>query len=120
MSPPDYTFAAVRARLGEPCREVLIDLAVHGPCTPRQLADASRRDILHLRPRLTDLTKLGLVILAESSLSTLSTSNAEKKEMRYRNATPRENIYRVATQTEWEKFHAQLTEEITTNQLQLA
>lgn len=116
---PD-SFAATRARLGDISREVLIDLAVHGPCTARQLAAASRRDILTIRPRITDLLKLGLVVSVEPSLNHLSPSNRERQGAKCRATIPRENFYRVATQDEWEQFHAQLTEEITTNQMQFA
>jgi predicted transcriptional regulator len=93
------SFSSLRDKLGDLRREVLCDLAVHGPCTTRQLANASRRDILTVRPRVTELLALGLVTLTGRD--------------------GHEGIYNVASQAEWETFRARATEERTTGQLQM-
>lgn len=92
-------FHHLRSQLVEKCATVLRELAVHGPCTTRQLAQLSGRDILSVRPRITDLKDLGLVVL----------SGREGGE----------GIYAVASQSEWEQWHATVTEERTTGQLQM-
>lgn len=42
----------------------------HGPCTTRELAERSGIDLLHLRPRTTELVQLGFVGLVEDELQT--------------------------------------------------
>lgn len=95
----DQNFLSLRDSLDENRREVLCDLAAHGPCTTRQLADATRRDILSIRPRVTELLQLGLVIL--------------------HGRTEGQGIYRIADQSEWEQFRQRHLEETTTGQLQM-
>lgn len=92
-------FASLRDRLEDSRRDVLCSLAAHGPCTTRQLAQLSQRDILSVRPRITELKEVGLVVLAGRESG--------------------EGIYRVAAQPEWEAWHAAQLEEQTSGQLQL-
>jgi predicted transcriptional regulator len=103
----DQNFETLRATLDERRREVLFALAMHGPCTTRQLAERSGRDILSVRPRITELKDMGLVVMVDPS-----TINSQP-------STPREGIYRTVTQTEWEQFHAAQLNQQTTGQMQL-
>lgn len=62
MKPIDYrntTWDEIQGRLvGE--RQAIYDgLKQHGPCTTRQLAASLGRDILTVRPRVTELVQLG-------------------------------------------------------------
>lgn len=102
MSPVDIrneNFDSLRASLDERRRSVLCDLAQHGPCTTRQLAERSRRDILSVRPRVTELCQLGLVVLEH--------------------CVGREGVYSVRNQRDWELRHDRQMEEQTSGQMQL-
>jgi predicted transcriptional regulator len=93
------SFTTLRDKLNDLRRDVLCDLATHGPCTTRQLATLSRRDILTVRPRVTELLHCGLVVLHDRDGG--------------------EGVYRVALQSEWEAWRDQQLEEQTTGQLQM-
>jgi predicted transcriptional regulator len=95
----DQSFDTLRATLDDRRSLVLRQLAVHGPCTTRELATNAALDILSVRPRVTELLQLGLVIL----------DGRERGE----------GIYRVATQGEWEAWHDEQMEQQTTGQLQM-
>lgn len=93
------SFVTLRDSLNAMRREVLVALAQHGPCTTRQLAERSGRDILTVRPRVTELCELGLVLMDGRA--------------------GHEGIYRIASQAEWEVWRERLMEEQTTGQLQM-
>jgi len=95
----DQNFTSLRATLDERRREVLFALAQHDPCTTRQLALLSHRDVLSVRPRITELKDLGLVVLDGRDAG--------------------EGIYRCADQDEWQTWHTRLVEEHTSGQMQL-
>jgi len=67
MKPIDLrnaTWADIQERLTGDRMDVHTDLARRGPLTTRQLARAMERDILMVRPRVTELCQLGLVRLS--------------------------------------------------------
>jgi DNA-binding transcriptional ArsR family regulator len=102
MKPTDIrneNFTTLRAGLDERRAAVLRQLAVFGPCTTRELATNAAQDILSVRPRVTELVQLGLVVLHDRERG--------------------EGVYRVATQAEWEAWRTSLIEERTSGQLQL-
>lgn len=62
MKPIDYrntTWDEIQGRLKGEREAVYRGLRAHGPCTTRQLAEALGRDILAVRPRVTELFQLG-------------------------------------------------------------
>lgn len=89
MSPIDYrntTFAEIKGRLHGDRLTVLEALQLHGPTTTRNLAHTMEWDILSVRPRVSELVKLGLVeivpdaeghIAREGVYRALSTPEAE-------------------------------------------
>lgn len=67
MKPIDYrnaTFADLQTHITGDRERVLDAWKKHGPCTTEDLAQRSGISILSLRPRTTDLVKLGFVLLA--------------------------------------------------------
>ena len=67
MKPIDYrneTWEQVRERVDSMRQAVYRAFELHGACTTRELAQKSGIDLLTLRPRVTELTQLGLVELA--------------------------------------------------------
>lgn len=60
----DANFESLRDSLEEKLREVYHAFVAFGPCTTRQLADAARMNILSVRPRTTDLLRVGLLALS--------------------------------------------------------
>jgi predicted transcriptional regulator len=68
MKPIDFrnaTFEAVAGHLVADRLATYTALLVHGPATTRQLAGIMGRDILSVRPRVTELLQLGFVDLVE-------------------------------------------------------
>ena len=62
MNPIDYRTASwesIKERLSGLRQKVYEALQASGPCTTRQLAQASGIDILTVRPRITELVELG-------------------------------------------------------------
>jgi len=62
MSPIDYrniTWDGIQNKIAGNRLAVLAALREHGPCTTRALAAAMHWDILHVRPRVTELLQLG-------------------------------------------------------------
>lgn len=89
MKPIDLrnaTWLSLQADLQDLLREVYQAWLEHGPGTTRAVASRSRRDILSLRPRTTDLYHLGLIELTGSE--------------------GREGIYRARSQSDWENWIA--------------
>ncbi len=102
MKPIDIrneNFTAIRAGLDERRADVLRQLAVHGPCTTRDLATHSGIDLLTVRPRITELCQMGLVELLRR--------------------VGGEGVYGVRTQSDWETWRDRQLEESTTGQMQL-
>jgi predicted transcriptional regulator len=69
MSPIDLrnaTFRDITARLISLRASIYEALLEHGPCTTRQLAAACGIDLLTVRPRVTELHQLGLVVLEDT------------------------------------------------------
>jgi predicted transcriptional regulator len=63
MKAIDYrntTWDEIQGRLKGERNAVYHGLRAHGPCTTRQLAEALGRDILTVRPRVTELLQLGV------------------------------------------------------------
>jgi predicted transcriptional regulator len=48
------------SRVNKDHEEIYAALEIHGPCTTRQLAHAMNRDILNVRPRVTELFQIGM------------------------------------------------------------
>jgi hypothetical protein len=102
MKPIDIrnaNFHNLRAQLDVRRAHVLGLLALHGPCTTRELSLLTAEDILSIRPRVTELVQIGLAVLHD-----------------------RENgqgVYRVALQSEWEQWHEKQMEGTITAQMQL-
>lgn len=66
MKPIDFsraTFAEISTHLGALRLDVWRGLLTHGPCTTAQLADKIGMSILTVRPRVTELTQVGLARL---------------------------------------------------------
>jgi hypothetical protein len=64
MKPIDFrneTFRDIQARVEGDRAEILNFLRAHGPLTTRALAEQMPRDILAVRPRVTELVQLGAV-----------------------------------------------------------
>lgn len=64
MKPIDFrneTYETIAARLVSDRAACLAALRACGPCTTRQLAAHMGRDILNVRPRITELCQLGFV-----------------------------------------------------------
>jgi len=59
---------------------------MHSPATTRELAEITGIDILNIRPRTTDLVKVGLVEMIDTRDG--------------------QGIYRARTQVEWENWAA--------------
>lgn len=62
MKPADYrnaTFQDIRRQLVHLRLSVWEALALHGPCTTRELAKDCGLDLLTVRPRVTELVQLG-------------------------------------------------------------
>lgn len=95
----DHNFQSLRGELHERCQQVLMALAVHGPCTTRQLAQRAQMDLLYVRPRITDLGSVGLVLCVGREAG--------------------EGVYRVASPQEWEGWRSTAVETLTSGQLQL-
>lgn len=75
MKPTDLRNATWREALGHVTEDMLRVHAAwlaHGPGTTRQVAERSGISLLTLRPRTTDLYKLGLVELVDAKLGTRS------------------------------------------------
>ena len=63
MIPIDYrnaNWTELSVRLQGARQQVYKLLQQHGPCTTRELAIASCRDVCSVRPRITELVELGL------------------------------------------------------------
>jgi hypothetical protein len=102
MKPTDIrneNFTHLRDGHDERRAAVLRSLARYGPCTTRELATQSGLDILSVRPRVTELLQVGLVVLHDRDRG--------------------EGVYRVAIQSEWEAWRDQQMEEKVSGQLQL-
>ena len=95
----NHNFQTIRDTLNDRCVRVLCQLAVHGPCTTRQLAERAHMDILSVRPRVTDLCHMGLAQMTGSESG--------------------EGVYRATTETEWEAFRSGVVERLTSGQMQL-
>ncbi len=70
MKPIDYrneTWSQVMERVNDKRNDVHLLLSIHGPCTCRELAEKSARDILSIAPRVTELYQMGLVELVGKS-----------------------------------------------------
>jgi predicted transcriptional regulator len=68
MKPIDYrkaTFAAIQGHLEGNRRIVYDALRTLGPQTTRALAQLAKMDLLTVRPRITELIDLGLVMLCD-------------------------------------------------------
>lgn len=68
MKPIDYrkaTFAAIQGHLEGNRRNVYDALRTLGPQTTRALAQLAKMDLLTVRPRITELIDLGLVMLCD-------------------------------------------------------
>ena len=90
MKPTDFrdaTFESIKTGLNESRLKVLTLWQSLGPATTKQLAEKSGASILTVRPRTSDLCKLGLVILANDERGT-------------------EGVYRAATDDEARQFIA--------------
>lgn len=61
----DMTWEQVRGHLVEDRLKVYDSLMVWGPCTTRQLAAFMGRDVLSVRPRVTELCQMGFAVEAE-------------------------------------------------------
>lgn len=98
MRPIDYrnaTWADIQAQLTARRLDVLEGLRRHGPCTTRELAAAMGWDILHVRPRVTELVQLGFAEVVPTAHGPQSSAPA------------REGVYRARTEPEaWDAFHA--------------
>ena len=101
----DLNFRDILGRLCGLRVSVYEALLEHGPCTTRQLAEASGIDILTVRPRVTELYQLGLAV-------TVMPSDAEAP-------TPRESTYRALTAAEAEDLFRQRQAEAFDPQTQL-
>ncbi len=55
----DITWTEMQGRIVGLRADMHEGLRMHGPCTTRQLAERMRRDILSVRPRVTELCELG-------------------------------------------------------------
>ena len=97
------TFAGLRRDMNESLEAVYKAWVKHGPGTTRQIATLSEIDILTLRPRTTDLTKTGLVVLA-----------ADKDQQ-----AGHEGVYRARTQEEWDTWFAGIHADLVSGQQQL-
>lgn len=95
----DENYTHLRGGLNDRRRAVLIALAVHGPCTTRELAERSHTDILSVRPRITELFDVQLVMLVGRQHG--------------------EGVYRVSTEEEWCAWYARLRAERLSAQQQL-
>jgi hypothetical protein len=70
MKPIDYrtaTWAEILKTVEGKRQHVWRMLEMHGPCTTRQLAQATGIDILAIRPRVTELCQLGLARLCQGA-----------------------------------------------------
>ncbi len=107
MQPIDYrndTFTDIQARLSGLRLAVFAALSQHGPCTTRELATRASIDLLTVRPRVTELIDLGLVVLDDSAPA----------------ATKNEGVYRALTTAEAERlFNQRWTEANKEGQLTL-
>jgi hypothetical protein len=68
MKAIDYrneTWIGVLGRVTGLRRDVLSVLTARGPCTTRELAALSGIDLLTVRPRVTELVQLGLVVMTD-------------------------------------------------------
>ena len=66
MKPIDFsraTFADISRELGELRMAVWRALQSYGPCTTAELAAAMEMDLLTVRPRVTELMSVGLIVL---------------------------------------------------------
>lgn len=66
LTPLDFSkanLADIQKRVTKLRLAVYEALLKHGPCTTRELATAMERDLLTVRPRVTELLELGLVAL---------------------------------------------------------
>jgi hypothetical protein len=80
----DANWHSLRAHLSGRLKAVYAAWVVHGPATTRALATRSGMDILNIRPRTTDLVKLGLVECVHVDHG--------------------EGVYRARSQAEWEAW----------------
>jgi hypothetical protein len=65
MKPVDYrndTWESIQERISGDRKAVFYALRRFGPSTTRRLAEAMEWDILNVRPRVTELCQLGLVV----------------------------------------------------------
>lgn len=85
----DANFEQLRGGLREKLRRVYEAFAAAGPCTTRQLAEATGMDILSVRPRATDLERLGLLALRGAVTGP---------------GGRREGLWAVTTRAEWEAW----------------
>jgi predicted transcriptional regulator len=70
MKPVDFrheTFETIRARVVLDRAACLAALRACGPCTTRELARRMGRDILNVRPRVTELVQLGFVVTEDAA-----------------------------------------------------
>ena len=104
MKPIDFrneTFAQIQERIAGMTRAVYLAWKEHGPGTTREVAVRAGIDILTLRPRTTDLVKLGLVCLTDIQ------------------ADASEGCYRARPFEEWQRWIELERERVTSGQLQL-
>lgn len=63
----DMTFEEIKGHLVEDRLATYQSLTIWGPVTTRRLAEFMRRDILTVRPRVTELCQMGLARLADKA-----------------------------------------------------
>jgi predicted transcriptional regulator len=84
----------VQARLVDDRLAVYLALQMWGPCTTRQLARLMDRDILSVRPRVTELLQMGFAVEVEVSA-----------ERRFMDRAAREGYYRAERIEDVERAH---------------
>ena len=88
MKPVDLrneNWASMMGRMEGLRKVVYGQLAKHGPCTTRRLAEVSGIDLLTVRPRVTELVSLGLVelIRAEGGQGVYMANHLEIAEAKF-------------------------------------
>lgn len=87
MKPIDYrntTWRDVQTYVHADRQHVLDGLRKHGPCTTRELAARMGRDILTIRPRVTELCQLHFVTLVQPEPGPKQPRSGRSKEGVYR------------------------------------
>jgi predicted transcriptional regulator len=90
----DMTWEEIKGRLADERLRVYHALQTWGPCTTRQLAKLMDRDILTVRPRVTELCQMGFAAEAEVT-----------PERRFLDGAAREGYYRAVGLEEAERTH---------------